>query len=537
MGRTISAPTYVVPMGRSVSTNSNHNGPSWSSPNDNKNSGYALYSPSAPLSKRSSLQPINEAAMFNNNNTMVEYDPADYVNNLNELSGSASLHTTPSFDSSRFQTSQLTQESQWNLSLDSSISPSTPEPALLTPAATISSSGMSPQTSLNPQFFDDSMLRVHSDSSSLYPLPNEVEDGFSISPYHVGSKAISACVDTSVFPISFTGPSSDVFPSHTPLSRSVSTLGDLSQQQPVLAEDMRRSASASSDSDSSLDSTSSTSTRQSRREREIAAQSSRKIAPAPMPVDCSDETQCDSSNVQMKRVLSSDGSSKGVAPISKAPYIRPQHPKIMCQHCNVRPEGFRGTHELDRHIARAHAPTRKGYICVDYSEDKKFLAGCKHCRNKKVYGAYYNAAAHLRRAHFHPRKRGRKGKHVEKRGGIGGGDDPPMDYLKQHWIQETEVAVQSKRVKQSASELYPASFSDDNSLNASDNADSFSYECMDTSYPQPTNDMPVLDFNHGLDSSAFMQQNDATFDFNNYTAPNIIPNNAHTFEFDAYINP
>ena len=111
----------------------------------------------------------------------------------------------------------------------------------------------------------------------------------------------------------------------------------------------------------------------------------------------------------------------------------------MCKHCNERPDGFRGTHELDRHIARAHAVVRKGYICVAPAFDKHFLDSCKHCRNQKVYGAYYNAAAHLRRAHFHPRKRGRKGKNDEKRGGIGGGDHPAMDWLKQHWIQEREV--------------------------------------------------------------------------------------------------
>jgi hypothetical protein len=128
-----------------------------------------------------------------------------------------------------------------------------------------------------------------------------------------------------------------------------------------------------------------------------------------------------------------------VGEISKVPYVRPQHPKLMCQYCQERPDGFRGTHELDRHVARAHAATRKGYICIDNSPDKKFLASCKFCLNKKVYGAYYNAAAHLRRAHFHPRKRGRNGKKEEKRGGLRGGDDPPMEALRQYWIQEIEV--------------------------------------------------------------------------------------------------
>lgn len=122
----------------------------------------------------------------------------------------------------------------------------------------------------------------------------------------------------------------------------------------------------------------------------------------------------------------------------KAPYVRPQHPKFKCPQCNERPDGFRGEHELDRHISRAHAKTRKGYICIDASEDKRFLSNCKYCRNKKVYGAYYNAAAHLRRAHFHPRKRGRKGKD-EQREGLGAGNDPSMDMLRQYWISEVEV--------------------------------------------------------------------------------------------------
>ena len=141
----------------------------------------------------------------------------------------------------------------------------------------------------------------------------------------------------------------------------------------------------------------------------------------------------------MAQITSSDGSSKTVGVLIKTPYVRPTHAKIMCMHCNERPDGFRGAHELDRHIARAHAVVRKGYICVAPDFDSKFLDACKHCRNHKVYGAYYNAAAHLRRAHFHPRKRGRKGKNEEKRGGIGGGDDPPMDFLKMHWIKEVEV--------------------------------------------------------------------------------------------------
>jgi len=59
---------------------------------------------------------------------------------------------------------------------------------------------------------------------------------------------------------------------------------------------------------------------------------------------------------------------------------------------------------------------------------------------KKKYGAYYNAAAHLRRAHFKPKQRcrGKSAKveeKLEKRGGKGGGDWPPMPELKR-WMKE-----------------------------------------------------------------------------------------------------
>ncbi|KAF9698356.1 hypothetical protein EKO04_003901 [Ascochyta lentis] len=134
-----------------------------------------------------------------------------------------------------------------------------------------------------------------------------------------------------------------------------------------------------------------------------------------------------------------EGGSKFLEPPHKTTYVRPQHPKIKCQYCNERPEGFRGTHELDRHIARAHGGTRKGYICVAPSSDEGSLDNCKSCRNKKAYGAYYNAAAHLRRAHFNTRQQGPESSNGGKRDGIGGANHPAMDWLKKHWIQEIEV--------------------------------------------------------------------------------------------------
>ena len=135
--------------------------------------------------------------------------------------------------------------------------------------------------------------------------------------------------------------------------------------------------------------------------------------------------------------------------ITKQPYIRPQHPKLLCTECNEFPNGFRGDHELKRHIDRAHAKRRKVWICVDPGVDtvegwrpSNPVNICKHCNQKKHYNVYYNAAAHLRRAHFCPRKRGRKarGEERESRAGKAGGDWPPIEWLKNHgWLKEIEI--------------------------------------------------------------------------------------------------
>lgn len=409
----------------------------WQSSFDEQPNAYVFSD--ASVSRQQTLQPINETTLTND--AMVEYSPDDYVNFI-ESSDNAQM---PLSQPPHHPQLQLTPN-QWMPSLDVSTSPSTPSTALMTPV-TLSSNSMSRQSSFNPHFVDEvPMLRS---DSSMYPIISE-DGSFSFTPdVSLVQKDISASTDTLPFLSStgFTGMSSEtsfLSPVAPVSAASVDALAQHQESEPCLVEDMQRSASASSvsttESDASYASASSLNrshTRHVRREREIIAASSCKIAPKAVP--SASQTKSASPNAQMMRIQSEDGSSRHVGVISKAPYVRPQHPKILCPHCSERPEGFRGTHELDRHIARAHTAVRKGYICVAPTFDKNFLSGCKHCRNKKVYGAYYNAAAHLRRAHFHPRKRGRKGKNDEKRGGIGGGDDPPMDYLKQHWIREIEV--------------------------------------------------------------------------------------------------
>ena len=206
----------------------------------------------------------------------------------------------------------------------------------------------------------------------------------------------------------------------------------------LVEEDVEMKRSTSTESNASSQS------RASRRRQEQLVQSSRPIAPKPFDDEASMSKQSSSSSSshQMIRIRSADGSSKEVVSISKTPYVRPAHEKIKCTKCTEQPEGFRGEHELRRHTERAHNSFRKAFVCVDISPDKAFLANCKACRLNKRYGAYYNAAAHLRRAHFNPKQKGRKGKAKaeEKRGGIGGGNYPSMEILKM-WMKEIEEFV------------------------------------------------------------------------------------------------
>ena len=188
----------------------------------------------------------------------------------------------------------------------------------------------------------------------------------------------------------------------------------------------------------SSDSNESSKSRLSRRSQEVV-QSTRLIKPKEESgTSMSRQSSSSSAGADMARVHSADGSKVGI-PKNRA-YVRPAHPKVMCTQCNDKPDGFRGPHELRRHIENKHNQVRKVWVCKDRSPDQKFLSKCKACNEVKVYGAYYNAAAHLRRIHFHAKEKGRKSKGNSKakpRGGDGGGDDPPMEILKL-WIEEKD---------------------------------------------------------------------------------------------------
>ncbi|KUJ15236.1 uncharacterized protein LY89DRAFT_106934 [Mollisia scopiformis] len=179
----------------------------------------------------------------------------------------------------------------------------------------------------------------------------------------------------------------------------------------------------------------------------------------------------ENSSQSMTRLESKDGSQDKVA-ISKPTYQRPKHDRVFCKLCDSHQEGFRGEHELRRHQDREHKSMVKKWVCIEPTDGQSHpkpvlaLARCKACaQQKKKYGAYYNAAAHLRRAHFKPKAKGRaknsKGDDAEKRGGKGGGDWPPMSELK-CWMKEVEE--QASEFPLSDAQQEAADASDDETL-------------------------------------------------------------------------
>lgn len=184
---------------------------------------------------------------------------------------------------------------------------------------------------------------------------------------------------------------------------------------------------------SSQSPTSSNQSRITKRVQEQNAHGTRPIAPKNKD-DAADDTPAP----KLKAFERGDGTIVHKAEIARQARQQAPRKTTFCEFCNDQPAGFHGDHELRRHIERHHTQMRRVWVCRDASESGKFLVNCKACRTGKTYGANYNAAAHLRRAHFNPckNKRGGRGKKSEGRGGMGGGSWPSMDFLKD-WMYET----------------------------------------------------------------------------------------------------
>lgn len=226
-------------------------------------------------------------------------------------------------------------------------------------------------------------------------------------------------------------------------------------QSPVSVTEGEMTRSQSTESTSSI-SSQSRAKLQLQKQNQLAA---RRLAPK---AGSDDDNASQKTSMSMIRIKSKDGSDdRLVTAIPKTPYQRPKHDRVFCEHCTEYPDGFRGPHELGRHHDRTHKDLVKKWVCVepvDGAINSQYrpvnpMSRCKACStHKKKYGAYYNAAAHLRRAHFVPKPRGRsKSTKVddksEKRGGKGGGDWPPMAELKR-WMKEVYEKVVDNQQQQ-----------------------------------------------------------------------------------------
>lgn len=249
-----------------------------------------------------------------------------------------------------------------------------------------------------------------------------------------------------------------------------------------------------------------------KRVQEQNAQGTRPIAPKNK-----DDGSIEPPMPKLKAFKTEDGTIVHKAEIARHTRQQAVRKTTFCQFCNDQPAGFHGDHELRRHIERHHTLSRKVWVCHDASENGTFLRNCKACRTGKTYGANYNAAAHLRRAHFNPckNKRGGRGKKSEGRGGMGGGNWPSMEFLKDWMYESVELNLNGRNIVQaltpdanmvSYSTEQLAQFDDyDDSLDTSPENETLSYDQFDApgnmSYAVPMMHQPFQQ------AQMFMQPN------------------------------
>lgn len=330
-----------------------------------------------------------------------------------------SLSPSPTVARSEFQPQDLSRLFAPGYAWDSYSSLRSVSDAGMTSASTATSEPMSRTTTNEMLIEPRQMCHVssHVSGGSLSQTPATANDHGSLDFDSLFLESFDSSVLNTSPDISFSSlfPSQSLPPSFLP--HSVDMLHSPSQES--------NASSSSSDSSQS---------RHVRRVQEQNVQSKRALAPktrSPKLV-----TAMPSANIV--EIVAEDGTRQKKAPISRTTRQPKEITKVFCPICNDHKEGFHGEHELRRHIDRTHKGYRKVFVCKDISPDGTFLANCKRCRNRKTYGANYNAAAHLRRVHFNPCEtpKGGRGKVSQNRGGIGGGDRPPMDVLR-YWMYET----------------------------------------------------------------------------------------------------
>jgi hypothetical protein len=384
------------------------------------------FSHQTPQLQRSMSQRKSELQRVPEHTHVVE-DPIDFIT---RTVGTPIVQISPAM-SMPFAAPQHHRLSTGSLNIPT---PSTPSDSLTT-ASTLTSNSMSRSNSLcNEQMLESmQMMKVHSTAS--YSDFNHVDHTMydQVAPTFTSSSHTrrSSNEEQSQLLVGAGGASHDSQFSHS-LSPDFTSSG---------------SFGAKMEKTQSVESTSSQSS--SRNVKRLQAQINIAAARPLMPKGGSDDDAMsrNNSSQSMTRLESKDGSQDKVA-ISKPAYQRPKHDRVYCKQCDSHSEGFRGEHELRRHMDREHKSLVKKWVCSEPADGLKHpkpvvpLSRCKACgQQKKKYGAYYNAAAHLRRTHFKPKtSKGRKSSKTESeesRAGKGGGDWPPMTELK-YWMKEVE---------------------------------------------------------------------------------------------------
>lgn len=389
-------------------------------------------------------QPLDNVTVFN--------DIADYISKLDSSSDNshtaAKRQRVEGQDGSNHPLAPLPAY-QYN------VSPSTSIASNLSPLSFITSDeAMSRQSSMTSASLVDGvdMLRVESSFSACsdsYQFPLDLDNSFvSCSTEKPSSSDPITRFDESTvlgnMGYVFDGQQGFSFYETSPCDADATTMGYGYEQGLHVScsqgEDMLRSTS-----EQSTTSISSADVKATERRRKHIENGRKPIASKTFP----DGPTSGSCKSDVKVIKAQEPGTQRKEAISKAPYVRPQHPKLFCEICEENPTGFRGEHELRRHYDRAHAQVRRVWICIDPDNvttegwrPTRPLGICKQCKQEKQYNVYYNAAAHLRRAHFCPRKRGRKarGEERESRAGKAGGDWPPIEWLKNNgWLKEIEV--------------------------------------------------------------------------------------------------
>jgi len=118
--------------------------------------------------------------------------------------------------------------------------------------------------------------------------------------------------------------------------------------------------------------------------------------------------------------------------------------RIHCYLCSDNPLGFRGADEYNQHMKSKHpskttrCKVRDPRTVGIYSSVEPItpLSKCKFCLSGKIYGAYYDAAAHLRRVHFRRKTSSKPSLNARAHDSA----DPPMSELKK-WMVGVEVDV------------------------------------------------------------------------------------------------